>query len=90
MNDHRLEPVASGYRLKPDLVGPEGQLANSRGRSRSLAFVREALRSIPDHRRAEGKRFDLATVLLYAVLGMVAGANFTGKCINSLVSICSV
>ena len=35
----------------------------------------EALRSIPDHRRAEGKRFDLATVLLYAVLGMVAGAN---------------
>ena len=35
----------------------------------------EALRSIPDHRRAEGKRFDLATVLLYAILGMVAGAN---------------
>ena len=35
----------------------------------------EALRSIPDHRRAEGKRFDLATVLLYAVLAMVAGAN---------------
>jgi hypothetical protein len=37
--------------------------------------LQEALRSIPDHRRAEGKRFDLATVLLYAVLGMVAGAN---------------
>ncbi len=35
----------------------------------------EVLRSIPDHRRAEGKRFDLATVLLYAILGMVAGAN---------------
>jgi DDE_Tnp_1-associated len=35
----------------------------------------DVLRSIPDHRRAEGKRFDLATVLLYAVLGMVAGAN---------------
>jgi hypothetical protein len=35
----------------------------------------EILRSIPDHRRAEGKRFDLATVLLYAILGMVAGAN---------------
>src|ERR1700679_2095340 len=33
------------------------------------------LRAIPDHRRAEGKRFDLATVLLYAILGMVAGAN---------------
>ena len=29
----------------------------------------------PDHRRAEGKRFDLATVLLYSILGMVAGAN---------------
>ena len=35
----------------------------------------DVLRSIPDHRRAEGKRFDLATVLLYAILGMVAGAN---------------
>ena len=35
----------------------------------------EILRSIPDHRRAEGKRFDLATVLLYSILGTVAGAN---------------
>jgi len=35
----------------------------------------EALRSLPDRRRAEGKRFDLATVLLYTILGMVAGAN---------------
>ncbi len=35
----------------------------------------EILRSIPDHRRDEGKRFDLATVLLYAILSMVAGAN---------------
>ena len=35
----------------------------------------EILRSIPDCRRAEGKRFDLATVLLYAILAMVAGAN---------------
>ena len=35
----------------------------------------EILRTIPDHRRARGKRFDLATVLLYAILGMVAGAN---------------
>jgi hypothetical protein len=33
------------------------------------------LRSIPDRRRAEGKRFDLAAVLLYAILGMVAEAN---------------
>jgi hypothetical protein len=35
----------------------------------------EALRSIPDRRRAEGRRFDLATVLLYTILGMIAGAN---------------
>jgi len=35
----------------------------------------EILRSIPDHRRNEGKRFDLSTVLLYAILSMVAGAN---------------
>jgi len=35
----------------------------------------EILRPIPDHRRAEGKRFDLATVPLYAILGMVAGTN---------------
>ena len=35
----------------------------------------ENLRSIPDHRRAEGKRFDLAKELLYAILGMVAGSN---------------
>jgi hypothetical protein len=35
----------------------------------------EILRDIPDHRRREGKRFDLSTVLLYAILAMVAGAN---------------
>ena len=35
----------------------------------------EILRTIPDHRRAEGKRFDLPTVLLYTILGMIAGAN---------------
>ncbi len=35
----------------------------------------EILRAIPDHRRAEGKRFDLATVLLYTIAGMIAGAN---------------
>ena len=39
------------------------------------ASLLEILRSIPDHRRAEGKRFELATVLLYAILAMVAGAN---------------
>ena len=39
------------------------------------ASLLEILRSIPDHRRAEGKRFDLPTVLLYAILSMVAGAN---------------
>jgi len=39
------------------------------------ASLLEILRSIPDHRRREGKRFDLATVLLYSIIGMVAGAN---------------
>lgn len=39
------------------------------------ASLLEVLRSIPDHRRREGRRFDLATVLLYAVLSMVGGAN---------------
>ena len=40
-----------------------------------LSSLLEILRSVPDHRRAEGKRFDLATVLLYAIVSMVAGAN---------------
>jgi hypothetical protein len=35
----------------------------------------EILQEIPDHRRREGKRFDLSTVLLYAILALVAGAN---------------
>jgi hypothetical protein len=39
------------------------------------ASLLEILREIPDHRRREGKRFDLPTVLLYAILSMVAGAN---------------
>jgi hypothetical protein len=39
------------------------------------ASLLEVLRALPDRRRAEGKRFDLATVLLYSILGMVAGAN---------------
>jgi hypothetical protein len=39
------------------------------------ASLLEILRSIPDRRRDEGKRFDLAAVLLYSILGMVAGAN---------------
>ena len=38
------------------------------------ASLLEILRSIPDHRRAEGKRFDLATVVLYS-MGMVAVAT---------------
>ena len=53
------------------------------------ASLLEILRSIPDHRRAEGKRFDLATVLLYAILAMVAGANSTDKCMSSFASIAS-
>jgi hypothetical protein len=35
----------------------------------------EIFRSMPDRRRREGKRFELATVLLYSVLSIVAGAN---------------
>jgi len=34
----------------------------------------EILREIPDHRRVEGRRFDLATVLLYSIVAM-GGAN---------------
>ena len=40
------------------------------------ASLLEILRSISDHRRAEGKRFDLAMVVLYSILGMVAGADY--------------
>jgi hypothetical protein len=39
------------------------------------ASLLEVFRSIPDRRRREGTRFELATVLLYSVLAMVAGAN---------------
>jgi hypothetical protein len=35
----------------------------------------EIFRAVADRRRAEGKRFDLATVLPYSVIGMIAGAN---------------
>jgi hypothetical protein len=38
-----------------------------------VSSLLEILRSVPDHRRREGQRFELATVLLYAILGMVAG-----------------
>ena len=53
------------------------------------ASLLKILRSIPDCRRREGMRFDLATVLLYAILGMVAGANSTGKRMSSFVFIFS-
>jgi len=39
------------------------------------ASLLEVLRAIPDRRRAEGKWFHLAAVLLYTILGTVAGAN---------------
>ena len=39
------------------------------------ASLLEILHEIPDHSRREGKRFDLSTVLLYAILAMVAGPN---------------
>ena len=35
----------------------------------------EILREIPDHRRVEGRRFDLSMVLLYSIIAMVGGAN---------------
>ena len=53
------------------------------------ASLLEILREIPDHRRAEGKRFDLATVLLYAIIAMVAGATPTGRCTSSSAFIAS-
>jgi hypothetical protein len=39
------------------------------------ATLLEILQEIPDHRRREGRRFELSTVLLYAILAIVAGAN---------------
>jgi hypothetical protein len=53
------------------------------------ASLLEILRSIPDRRRAEGKRFDRTTVLLCAVLGMAAGAVPAGKSMSSFACICS-
>jgi hypothetical protein len=35
----------------------------------------EVFSQIADHRRAEGRRFELAPVLLYSVLALLAGAN---------------
>ena len=72
---------------KPDQTTDEGKHENlqhqscihvhsSRAALHALQVsLLETLREIPDHRRAEGKRFDLATVLLYSILAMVAGAN---------------
>jgi hypothetical protein len=53
------------------------------------ASLLEVLRTIPDHRRDEGKRFDLTTVLLYAILSMVAGANSYRQILISFAFICS-
>ena len=39
------------------------------------ASLLEILRAIPDHRRAEGRRYELGAVVFCAILGMVAGAN---------------
>jgi hypothetical protein len=40
-----------------------------------VASLLEILRSAPDRRRREGQGFGLATVRLYAILAMAAGAN---------------
>jgi len=50
----------------------------------------EILREIPDHRRVEGRRFDLATVLLYSIVAMVGGANSYRRCMSSSASIASL
>lgn len=39
------------------------------------ALLLAILRSIPDRHRDDGRRFDLATVLLYFILSLVAGAH---------------
>jgi len=53
------------------------------------ASLLEILREIPDHRRREGKRFDLATVLLYSILAMVAGANSYRQMHEFILRICN-
>ena len=53
------------------------------------ASLLKILRSIPDRRRREGLRFDLATVLLYSILAWSPGPIPTGKCMNSFVFIFS-
>src|SRR5579864_9270601 len=66
--------VSEGSQASGD-VGVLADAGTRIGGCRMPASLLEILPSIPDHRRAEGKRFDLATVLLYSILGMVAGAN---------------
>ena len=39
----------------------------------AAASLWDALQSVPDHRRAEGKRYPLASLLLIAVAAMLAG-----------------
>ena len=42
-------------------------------RTKAGATLWEALGSVPDHRRAEGKRYPLASLLLIAIAAMLAG-----------------
>lgn len=42
-------------------------------RTQAVANLWEALGSVPDHRRAEGKRYPLASLLLIAIAAMLAG-----------------
>ena len=51
----------------------------NRGLSDVAVAVGDFARDPGSPSRAEGKRFDLATVLLHAILGMVAGANSYGQ-----------
>lgn len=40
----------------------------------------EALSAVPDHRRAEGKRYALASLLLIAIAAMLAGWRDWASC----------
>lgn len=45
------------------------------GGCRAQGSLLEILRAIPHRRRAKGKKFDAATILLHAILVMVGGAS---------------
>lgn len=42
---------------------------------KSFAPILKRLEAVPDHRRAEGKRYALVPILLFSILAIVTGAN---------------